>query len=235
MMRFLLIHGAWHGGWCWDGIAERLRAEGHEVLAPDLPGLGEDSAALSPGIGLENHIAAAMPDNPCILCAHSYGGMIARAIADRRPDRVTGIVLIEALWPDDGQSAFDLVSPERQAEFEAGIETQGEGWRMPVPDPAGFRIDDPVLRAGVAARMTDHPARTFRDPLRLTGPEPPTGTYVIATDRDPQPYAATANLLRAQDWRVEAMPGGHELMLTQPARIADLLCERTDHLERKPA
>lgn len=221
-MRFLLIHGAWHGGWAFDAVADRLRTHGGYVLAPDLPGLAGDAHNLAPDIGLETHIEAVLPEAPCIVCAHSYAGMIARALVDRTPEHVAGLVLIEALWPRGGQSALDLLAPAAREDMQNTIAMSGDGWRIPVPDVARFALPDPQMAQTVAQRLTPHPARTFGDRLEVASPSP-AGTYLISNDRTPQPYAETADRLRADGWTVDAMPGGHELMLTQPDRVAEAL------------
>ncbi|NIA70827.1 alpha/beta hydrolase [Pelagibius litoralis] len=231
MARFLLLHGAWHGGWCWSAVAERLSRAGHSVSAPDLPGLGADAGNLTPDIGLETHLAFALTEldrlGGAILCGHSYGGMPARGLVDRRPDLIEGLMLIEALWPGDGEAAFDLVPKAFQDLFRGRAEAEGEGWRMPPPDVAQFAIADAALAADIAARLTDHPLKTFEDPLRLSGPArlPGPRSFVIAADRDPQPYAATAAALSQQGWTIKHHPGGHEMMMTQPGLVAEALLE----------
>ncbi len=221
-MRFLLIHGAWHGGWAWEATATRLRAHGHDVVAPDLPGLGGDAENLSPDIGLETHIKAVLPETPCVICAHSYAGMIARAIVDRRPQNTVGLVLIEALWPASGQSALDLLGPTAREAMENTIAADGDGWRIPVPDVSRFEFPDLAMARAVAQRLSPHPAKTFVDTLQIASTSPP-GTYLMSTDRNPQPYAETADRLKAEGWTIDTMPGGHELMLTQPERVAAAL------------
>ncbi len=219
MSRFLLIHGAWHGAWVWDAVLPFL--DRYDVAAPDLPGCGVDSTSLSPDIGLARHVEAAMPGQPAIICAHSYGGIVARVIADRRPDLVAGLVLVEALWPENGQTALGLLSEEVRRNMESAIAERGEGWRIPVPDSNRFDLPDPKLVEEINRMLTDHPAKTFRDAVTV-GASGPTGTYLVSTDRDPQPYTATVECLKRRGWTIVETSGGHELPLTQPALVAGL-------------
>ena len=93
MTTFVLVHGAWHGGWCWDRVAAPLRAAGHEVHAPTLTGLSERAHLLSPLVGLDTHVedVVRLIDvlglTDVVLVGHSYAGQIVTAVADRRPGR----------------------------------------------------------------------------------------------------------------------------------------------------
>ena len=224
-MKFLLIHGAWHGGWAWDQVARELLRAGHEVIVPDLPGLGGDAHNLSKGIDLEQHIQFVMPDEPCIVCGHSYGGLLVRAIVDRKPDVVIAAVLIEALWPENGQCALDLVPDIVRHDMQRKIDALGDGWRLPPPDPGVFKINNAALESQIAVKLSDQPARTFTDALYLMRQEEtlPPGSFILASDRQPQPYRKFANKLADQGWSIIETTGGHELPLTQPALVARTL------------
>jgi pimeloyl-ACP methyl ester carboxylesterase len=107
---FLLVHGAWHGGWCWRRVAERLEAAGARVLTPTLTGCGERSHLMGPGIGLDTHIAdivaviEAEEASGVHLCGHSYGGMVITGVCDRLKDRIASVLYRDAAVPMDGQS-----------------------------------------------------------------------------------------------------------------------------------
>ena len=113
MSRFVLIHGSWHGAWCWHRVVTRLRALGHEVFAPDLPGHGRDWTRPA-GISLDDcvarvlgHLEATAP--PAIVVAHSRGGIVLSTLAERHPERVAAAVYLAAVMPADGQTVFDLL------------------------------------------------------------------------------------------------------------------------------
>jgi pimeloyl-ACP methyl ester carboxylesterase len=110
---YVLIHGSWHGAWCWERVIPRLEAAGHRVVAPDLPGHGDNPAPLS-AITLESLVAAvvealeAEPD-PAILVGHSFGGVMISRAAELRPEKVSLLVYVAAFLPRNGQSLFEII------------------------------------------------------------------------------------------------------------------------------
>src|SRR5687768_12730141 len=114
MSTYVLVHGGGHGGWCYQRVARILRANGHEVYAPTLTGLGERSHLLSTDINLDTHIADVVAVlefedlRDVILVGHSYGGMVITGIADRASDRVGDVVYLDAANPVNGQSLVDV-------------------------------------------------------------------------------------------------------------------------------
>lgn len=111
MATFLLIHGAWHGGWCWDRIVPLLRAAGHEVLAPDLPAHGEDRTAwwrASLGAYADRVCATARPAGRVIAVGHSLGGLVITEAAAREPALFAGLVYVCAFLPLRGESLMSL-------------------------------------------------------------------------------------------------------------------------------
>ena len=110
MANFVLVHGAWHGAWCWQRVVSRLAAQGHRVHAVTLTGVGERVHLMSPLITLETHIAdvanliEAEELQDVVLAVHSYAGMIGTAIADRMPQRLKHLVYVDAVVPRPGES-----------------------------------------------------------------------------------------------------------------------------------
>lgn len=137
MATFMLVHGAFHGGWCWKKVLPLLRAVGHEVFTPTLTGLGERAHLLTPTTNLQTHVqdvTAALEYEDLsgvVLVGHSYGGMVITAVAERVPERLRHLVYLDALVPGDGQTLFDLITPEGRARHHDMARTSGEGWRIP--------------------------------------------------------------------------------------------------------
>ncbi|MGI9570166.1 MAG: alpha/beta fold hydrolase [Desulfobulbia bacterium] len=232
MADILLVHGAWHGEWCWHKIVSKLKASGYEVFAPSLPGLAERQPEMCPELGLEDHILDVeklIVDrdlNNLTLVVHSYAGMIGRALEDSLGDRLDTIIYLEAVVPKQGQSMFSLIPPDFRARLEAMATDEGKGWAIPPPDAARFNIESEELSLWITSNMTDHPLKSFQDKLNLSNPDHIQGLkyFVFADDRTPQPYQTFIDELSGlDDWRVLSMRGGHELMLTNPTGVLRVL------------
>src|SRR5437762_375741 len=128
MARFVLVPGGWHGGWAFDAVNNALSAEGHEVQALTLPGLGEEP--VNGAINLDSHINEVVQvlrghDTPAVLVGHSYGGMLITGAADKEPSRVQAVVYVDAYVPDDGASVWSLTTPTYRERFIAGAAADG--------------------------------------------------------------------------------------------------------------
>lgn len=138
---FVLVHGAWAGGWAWKRVAPLLRAHGHDVFTPTLTGLGERVHLASPDVNLTTHIQDIanllvyedMKD--AVLVGWSYSGMVVAGVQDSVPDRLAHVVYLDADVPRDGESDFDVSGPEFRDEMERNAHSSGEGWRHPLVMP----------------------------------------------------------------------------------------------------
>jgi pimeloyl-ACP methyl ester carboxylesterase len=136
-MTYVLIHPAWFGGWCWKKLSPLLRAQGHEVFAPTLTGLGERAHLARPEIGLEIHVrditsVIEYEDlHNVILVGNSSGGMVMTGVADHMPERIARLVFLDAFVPTDGQSMLDVIPPDRRPAMEAFVQKEGDGWLLP--------------------------------------------------------------------------------------------------------
>jgi pimeloyl-ACP methyl ester carboxylesterase len=230
---YVLLHGAWHGGWCWREVAAELRALGHQVTTPTQTGLGERRHLLSAQITLETfvtdvveHIEAEELED-VILVGHSFGGIGITGTADRIPARLRHLVYLDAMVLEDGQSPWSRMPPEIVAERRRRLEASGNTIAGPNPEVSAFGVpEDHPLAPWVRRRLTPHPINTYRTPLRL---EHPVGnglpcTYIACTD----PWYPA--LAWARDW-VKGRPGwkwqeiatGHDAMVTAPEELTRML------------
>ena len=232
---FVLVHGAWHGAWCWDEVADRLRAEGEHVVVPTLTGLGERADEMSASITLDTFVADVAEAiergslNEVVLVGHSFAGAVVLGVADRMPRRLRSVILLDALVLGSGESAFGTMAPELVEARRRAVAEHGDGVAMPVPPPTAFGVaDDHPAAARLRARLTPHPVGTYESPAHLRyaiGNGLPT-TYVRCTAPDYEP--TTPSWRRAQQqpgWRVIELTTGHDAMITAPDRLARLLCE----------
>jgi len=231
MPAFVLVHGGWHGGWCWRKVAERLRARGHRVYLPTLTGLGEREHLFTPEVGLATHVQDVLAVLHCeeledlVLVGHSYGGTIITLVADHDPAPLRALVYVDALIPEDGQRGWDGFPRERQQAMHAGAQTLG-GLRVPAPDPAIWGILDPEDLAWARARVTPHPIKTMFDPAVITGRwnEVPRKHYVLAgAYRGPRFVEHHAAACRHPGWTTAVVEGGHDLMVTHPDALTQEL------------
>lgn len=231
---FVLVHGAWHGGWCWDTVARRLQGFGHRAFAPTLRGLAHRVPQLTREIDADAHVddvaglVEALDLHGVVLALHSYVGLLGPALLARLRPRLAHIAWIEAVVPEPGQCMFDLVLPEAAQRYRAAAKERGDGWRMPPPDPAQFALPDATLQAQVARRLTEQPLRTFAEPVRAPQDDVlqfSRCSYLLANDRAGEPYAAHVARAQAAGWPVTRSPGGHLLMLTQPEAVTGFLLQ----------
>ena len=108
MATFVMIHGAWHGGWCFDSLRPLIEAAGHQMIAPDLPGMGGSDAELAAVTltGWTDFVSeiCRISSQPVILCGHSRGGIVISETAERVPEHVAALVYICAMLLPNGQS-----------------------------------------------------------------------------------------------------------------------------------
>ncbi len=142
MTDYVLIHGAWHGSWCWARVRRLLAAGAHGVFTPTLTGVGERSHLLSRDVGLDTHIADVANlmiwENlrDVVLVGHSYSGFVARHVADRMPDRIRSLIYLDAFVPENGKTLFDYLPDNGEGDRKLAV-AHGDGWRVP-PRPASF-------------------------------------------------------------------------------------------------
>ena len=228
---FILVHGAWHGGWAWRRVVDRLRTRGHTVFAPTLTGLAERAHLLRPGIDLSLHIADVLGVikyeqlRDIVLVGHSYGGCVISGIAEAMPDAIQSIVFLDAFIPDNGNSTLDLVQPAVQ-EVIRGALARGE-ITVPVRDAAAFKVNEKD-RAWVDSLATPQPIATMTEKLTLTGARERIAkkTYIRASGYPNVSFEkALARVKADPSWRTYEVPCGHDVMIDDPERLTEILLE----------
>jgi pimeloyl-ACP methyl ester carboxylesterase len=219
MTTYVLIPGACHGRWCFDDLAEALRAQGHRVLAVTLTGVAERAHLLHAGVNLGTHIADVLAElavhdvSDAVLVGHSYGGMVITAVADHIPQQVDSLVYLDAFVPRDGQSCWMLTTDE-QREWYAAVDDTGYG----VPPLPFFD-----------SRATAHPLASLMQPIRLTDDLSRfrRRVYVYATKWDGEsPFAATFDRVRRDpSWTTHVLDGAHNLMRDNPDDLLRILLD----------
>lgn len=230
-LTFVLVHGAWHGGWCWEAVAGILRARGHRVGAPTQTGLAERAHLLSREITLETFIAdvtdhiLAEDLTDIVLVGHSFGGSSISGAAERLPDRVRSLVYLDAMLAEGGETPFDQLGPEVRARRLRMAAETSDGLSIPVPSPEDMGVSDPAQAAWLAPRLTPHPLSTFESPLpieRRPG-EGKESHYVMVTAPVYRPLEAARNRAWGYGWPIHELATGHDAMVSAPQALAELL------------
>ena len=228
---YVLLHGAFHGGWCWAPVADLLRAQGHRVFTPTFTGLGERAHLLNPGIDLNTFIrditalleAEELQD--VTLVAHSFGGYVASGVVDRMPGRITSLVHLDAPMGANGVSVLGEAPPDvRKARLDAAIEVGGTRVIAP-PSSTSFGLSDPAQVAWVNRRMTPMPLATYNTPLKLEGaPDSKLLRHFIRCTEPALPnIEPSARQARETGWRYSELRTGHDAMVSMPAEVGRLL------------
>jgi pimeloyl-ACP methyl ester carboxylesterase len=229
---FVLVHGAWSGGWCYFKVAERLRALGHLVFCPTLTGQGERSHLMHGAINLSTHLTDILNVfqfeklSDVVLAGHSYGGMVITGVADRIPAQIAALVYLDAFLPEDGQSLFDINPPQNTRHFIAAAGNIG-GLAVPAPPAAAYFNVNAADAARVDELATPFPIGCFTERLKLSGEYRRVGKriYVHSTDLPREsPFKPFYDKVKDDpDWTACTLPCGHDAMLDRPDDVTRIL------------
>lgn len=222
MSTFVLVHGAWHGSWCWKRVRRELQRRGHEVFTPTLTGLADRSHLLTPHVTLETHIldVANLIEweelDQVVLCGHSYAGAVVAGVADRLPQRIRSLVYLDAFIPKNGQGLSDSIPAER-------VE---QGWRVRPITAERFCVN-PADRGWVDRQCTPQSIECWLQPSKLDGEHARIATilYVLARGwgGEHPPFDAHYREALANGWKTIEVQCGHDVMLDEPTQLADIL------------
>lgn len=221
MATFVIVHGAYAGGWYFQATARVIRAVGHEVYTPTLTGIGERVHLAHPAINLDTHVQDIVNVleyedlHDVILVGYSYGGMVTTVVANQMSERIAQLIYLDAFVPLSGQSIKDLL-PDSAPQMEEAARLHGDGWRIPHNPPH--------------PRKTPQPIETSRQPAILhdTTAAPLPSTYILLTQNSLNFAPTLAKMAaRAQSlgWRYRELSADHIAPETHPQEIANLLVE----------
>lgn len=226
MTSFVLIHGAWHGGWCWQRLVDRLRSEGHTAVAPTLSGLAERADLLSANIDLTTHtedIVSQVRANGCrdvTLVGHSYGGFPAVAAAGRLGDLVSHLVLLDAFLPEDGEKLLDHAPS--LIEIYAAKVSEDRNWHIPPLPSAEFGVAE-ADQVWVDGKLTPHPVASYFEPVSLAPLTIPRRTYIRCSQASGTLLERSISRAMSGGWRYIEIDAPHDAMITHPDVLAATL------------
>ncbi len=220
---FILVHGSWHGGWCWKKLTPRLLERGHECVTPTLSGMGERFHIASRSMGLSVHIQDIInllefeDLNDAILVGHSYGGMIITGVAERS-SRVNKLVYLDAIVPEHGQSVFSLI-PGLEDQFKRSADANG---MVPSWKPEDFGVTDPRDKQWMKSRLTSMPILTHQEKLdaRKMKAKKLLRYFVHCTQSGMEGFAEK---IRLEGGTVFDLDTGHDAMITEPEKLSSIL------------
>jgi len=229
---FVLVHGAWHGGWCWKYVREYLQAKGHHVFTPTLTGLGERSHLASPEVTLNTHITDVSnlliweELEDVVLVGHSYGGPVITGVCDAHKDRIAHAIFLDAITIEDGTTVM------RGGTKEAAEQAFGpliDGFLAPPRQPVSFGVPDHMTEelAWLRRRVTPHLLGTWTQPISLKngGTDELPRTFIFCTDKPPLSESQKARVKGFREdptWNYEELPCGHDAMVILPIETAQI-------------
>ncbi len=241
MATFVLIHGAWHGGWCWWKVEPLLRQSGSRVYAPSLTGMGERSHLsqhLDPAaINLDLHIRDVVELlesqglERVILVGHAYAGMVVTGVAEVCPQRLAHLVYVNGVVPQDGEAMVDQLNAVRGPEFTARVRIAIKNREDFLPPPTTgeeirrrWAITDPEDQSWVLPRLCPQPVASFAQPVRLSRPEAEqiSRSFILSSESG---FDAVAEQARQSGWGLYQLDTGHDPMITKPREVAEILLD----------
>jgi pimeloyl-ACP methyl ester carboxylesterase len=228
---FVLVHGTWHGGWCWRRVADQLQSKGHKVFAPSLTGVADRSHLLTKDVNLTTHVndvanLIRWEDlRDVVLVGHSSAGFVITQAAEQIGAQVASIVYLDAFVPQVGDSLISLANPGPRKALEEAV-ARGDLVAKPVP-AAAFNVNEKD-RAWVDGKCTPHPLAAVVEKVTAAGAHEKIArkTYIRATGfKSPVFDETLAKMKTAPGWKTYEVASGHDVMVDQPDRLAEILLE----------
>ena len=230
MSTYVLVHGAWFGGWSYKRVADKLRAQGHTVYTPTLTGIGERSHLYDRDINLATHADDVInlikweELDDVVLVGHSYGGMVITWVADLMPEKISRLVYLDAFVPDDGKCEMDYLPEDQVGMMRAGA-AENENGIPPLP-PEFFHLNENDIPM-VNRLCTFQPIGTFEQPVKLKGGLEKLGDKRIFIWNEgfaEGSFKQFYDVLESNsEWTTYKTPNGHAVMPDAPEELARIL------------
>ena len=231
MTTFVLVHGAWHGSWCWKRVRKALQAEGHDVFTPTLTGVAERSHLISPQVNLDTHVADVVnlirweELTDVVLCGHSYGGCVITGVADRIPERLRALVYLDAFILGERPGAARRVAargrrragPRRRRDRRRLARAADHARSSSTSIVDGSRVGRPPMHAATAR---DVPATAAR---RRNSFPAAKCTHILATGYEHSPFPPFHEIAKTKGWKTLTIDCGHDVMLDRPNELVAML------------
>lgn len=233
MSVFVLVHGAWHGGWAWQYVRKILERDTHQVYTPTLTGHGERAHLMSENISMDtvvdDVVTVFKTENisEAILVGHSFGGAIISGVAERVPSRIRQLVYLDAAILENGECMFDCMSPEIAAERRRMAFQSVDGISLGVPTQAQLGVTDAEQWVFLERRLTPQPLSTYETALNLQN-RPGYGfpcRYIICENPKFKSLQWARARARQYGWPITAINTGHEAMVSAPEALCKILLE----------
>ena len=230
MKTFVLVHGGWHGGWCWARVARLLRSQGHDVFTPTLTGLGErahllrSSPTLQTGIEDVLGVLDAEELEEVVLVGHSAGAATVSGVADQVPEKISTLVFLDGLILQDGESLRSHFTPPQEEAYQAAVKAGGRPF--PPPPAEFFIIPEGPDADWVNRRLTPQPFATASSTLQLKhGLGNSKVCMYIACTAPVHPFVAASHRFAQEqvEWRWRQIEAGHDAMITAPELVTQIL------------
>ena len=232
---FVLVHGAWHGGWCWKKLIPLLTRAGAAVYTPTLTGLGERSHLLNDNINLDTHIQdiVSMIEfedlHDIILVGHSYAGFVIAGVAEKVPERISALVFLDALIPDDGKAVLDFLSETAKNIYYESQKNNDNSWKLLFSqkvDISELGVFNRKDAEWIESRMTEQPHNTYSQKIRISESTAKLinkkGFFILTSER--QDFIAEYKRASERGLKLFKIDGaGHNSMITQPEKLAYIL------------
>ncbi len=227
----VLVHGAWHGGWCWRRVSDLLEQKGHKVFTPTMTGLGACSHLISKDVNLTTHITDIANFikwenlSNIVLVGHSYAGIIISGVAEQLHDKIASIVFLDAFLPENGDSLAEKAAPAFKEAIANAINRGDVSLKQPPAAAFGVAEAD---RPWVDGKCTPQPLSTYTEKAVYAGGRDKIArkTYIRAKGyASPAFDAAHAKCKADASWKTHEMTSGHDAMVIQPQELTALLLQ----------